>query len=132
MITILLINFSLHIGVITVRKLLCFYIVTKVGKGNRSYLDLLDFSAASDAIGHDTLFVIFGKYVGITGSALQLLKSKFSDRLQRVLIDDVMSGVANLVCGVLQCSVLGPLKFCLYFTFGCYSEISQYWLSHIC
>ena len=25
-----------------------------------------------------------------------------------------MSGVANLVCGVLQGSVLGPLKFCLY------------------
>ena len=65
-------------------------------------------------IDHDTLFVILEKYVGITGSALQLLKSYFSDRSQRVLIDDVMSGVANLVCGVPQGSVLGPLKFCLY------------------
>ena len=89
-------------------------IVTMVGKGNGSYLVLLDLSAAFDTIDHDTLFVILEKYVGITGSALQLLKSYFSDRSQRVLIDDVMSGVANLVCGVPQGSVLGPLKFCLY------------------
>ena len=29
-------------------------------------------------------------------------------------IDDVMSGVATLVCGVPQGSILGPLKLCLY------------------
>ena len=89
-------------------------IVTMVGKGNGSYLVLLDLSAAFDTIDHDTLFVIFEKYIGITGSALQLLKSHFSDRSQRVLIDDVMSGVANIVCGLPQGSVLGPLKLCLY------------------
>ena len=89
-------------------------IVTMVGKGNRSYLVLLDLSAAFGTIDHDTLFVILDKYIGITGSALQLLKSYFSDRSQRVLIDDVMSGVANIVCGVPQGSVLDPLKFCLY------------------
>ena len=71
-------------------------------------------SAAFDTIDHDSLFVILQKYVGITGSALQLLKSYFSDRSQRVLIDDVMSGVANLACGMSQGYVLGPLKFCLY------------------
>ena len=75
-------------------------IVTMVGKGNGSYLVLLDLSADFDAIDHDTLFVILEKYVELTGSALQLLKSYFSDRSQRVLIDDVMSGAANLVCGV--------------------------------
>ena len=89
-------------------------IVTMVGKGNGSYLVLLDLSAAFDTIDHDTLFVILDKYIGITGSALQFSKSYFSDRSQRVLIDDVMSGVANIVCGVPQGSVLGPLKFCLY------------------
>ena len=89
-------------------------IVTMVGKGNGSYLVRLDLSAASDTIDHDTLFVILEKYIGITGSALQLLKSYFPDRSQRVLIDDVMSGFASIVCGVPQGSVLGPLKLCLY------------------
>ena len=89
-------------------------IVTMVGKGNGSYLVLLDLSEAFDTIDHDTLFVTLEKYIGITGSALQLLQSYFSDRSQRVLIDDVMSGVANIVCGVTQGSVLGPLKLCLY------------------
>ena len=95
-------------------------IVTMVGKGNGSYLVLLDLSAAFDTIDHDTLFVILDNYFGITVSALQLSKSYFSYRSQRVLIDDVISGVANIVCGV-------PLSV----TFGCYFEISWYWLSYI-
>ena len=49
-------------------------IVAMVGNGNGSYLVLLDLSAAFDPIDHDTLFVILDKYIGITGSALQLLK----------------------------------------------------------
>ena len=89
-------------------------IVTMVGKGNGSYLVLLDLSAAFDTIDHDTLFVILEKYIGITGSALRLLKSYFSDRSQRVLIDDVMSGDANIVCGVPHGSVICLLKLCLY------------------
>ena len=31
-----------------------------------------------------------------------------------MLIDDVMSGVANIVCGMPHGSVLGTLKLCLY------------------
>ena len=89
-------------------------IVTMVGKGNGSYIVLLDLSAAFDTIDHDTLFVILEIYIGITASALQLLTSYFSDRSQRVLIDDGMSGVVNIGCGVPQGSVLGPLKLCLY------------------
>ena len=60
-------------------------IVTMVGKGNGSYLVLLDLSAAFDTVDHDTLFVILEKYIGITGSVLQILKSHFSDRAQRIV-----------------------------------------------
>ena len=89
-------------------------IVTTVGKGNGSFLVLLDLSAAFDTIDHDNLFYILEKYVGIGGSALRLIRSYFSDRTQRVQIDGILTDFASLLCGVPQGSVLGPMKFCLY------------------
>ena len=89
-------------------------IVTTVGKGNGSFLVLLDLSAAFDTIDHDNLFYILEKYVGIGGSALRLIRSYFSDRTQRVNIDGIMSDFASLLCGVPQGSFLGPMKnFCI-------------------
>ena len=75
-------------------------IVTTVGKGNGSFLVLLDLSAAFDTIDHDNLFYILEKYVGIGGSALRLIRSYFSDRTQRVQIDGIMSDFASLLCGL--------------------------------
>ena len=59
-------------------------------------------------------FCIFEKYAGICGNAIKLIKSYFSNRTQHVQIDVVLSDFANIICGVPQGSVLGPLKFCLY------------------
>ena len=77
-------------------------IVTTIGKGNGSFLVLLDLSAAFDTIDHDHLFYILEKYVGIGG------------RTQRIQIDGILSDFASLLCGVPQGSVLGPMKLCLY------------------
>ena len=59
-------------------------------------------------------FAYSKKYVGICGDALKLMKSYFSNSTQRVQIDNVLSDFANIICGVLQDSDLGPLKFCLH------------------
>ena len=92
------------------------YIVTTVGKGNGSFLVLLDLSAAFD---HDNLFYILEKYVGIGGSAQRLIRSYFSDRTQRVQIDGIMSDFASLLCGVPQGLVLGPMIFFVFASTWC-------------
>ena len=83
-------------------------IVTTIGRGNGAMLVLLDLSTAFDTIDHDIFFCIIEKYVGTCGNALKLIKSYFSNRTQRVQIDDVLSDFANIICGVPQG------KFCLY------------------
>ena len=72
------------------------------------------YSKGLSTIDHEILFELLDKYVGITGNGLQLIKSCFSDRTQRVVIDGMLSDFASLVCGVPQGSVLEPMKFCLY------------------
>ena len=115
----LLISFSPYTSVITARKLqysVCILysnIVTTIGKGNGSFLVLLDLSAAFDTIDHSNLFVILEKYVEITGDALRYIKSYFSDPSQTTCIESIVSNIVHPICGVPQGSALGPLKFCL-------------------
>ena len=55
-------------------------------------------------------FVYSKKYIGMCGNALKLIKSYFSNRTQRVQIDNDLSDFANIFCGVPQGSVFRPLK----------------------
>ena len=89
-------------------------IVTTTGRANGAMLVLLELSTAFDTIEHDNLFCIHETYGGIRGNALKLIKSSFSNRTQRVQVNNVLSEFTNIICGVSQCSVLGPLKLCLY------------------
>ena len=85
-------------------------ILITIGRGNGAMLVLLDLPDAFDTIDHDNLFCILEKYIGICGNALKLIKSYFSNRTQRVQIDNVLSDFDSIICGVPQGSVLGPLK----------------------
>ncbi|PVD32958.1 hypothetical protein C0Q70_08405 [Pomacea canaliculata] len=51
---------------------------------------------------------------GIQGAALQWIASYLAERSQRVIVGSASSEAVPLVCGVPQCSVLGPLLFSLY------------------
>ena len=63
---------------------------------------------------HKTLLVFLKDYIGLSGKVLDILKSYLSNRTQCVLIKNVLSYLSELLYGVPQGSVLGPLIFCLY------------------
>ena len=52
--------------------------------------------------------------MGIGGSVLSVLTQFLSSRSQQVMVDGSRSKLVNVVSGVLQGSVLGPLLFLLY------------------
>ena len=73
----------------------------------------LDLSKAFDTVNHNILFDKLEHY-GIRGLALDWVKSYFSNRLQYVQFNDHYSNSKNVLCGVPQGSILGPLFFLLY------------------
>ena len=81
----------------------------------------IDFSAAFDRVNHQEILYRLSS-VGIGGSVLSVLMQFLSNRSQFVLVDGCRSKLVNIVSGVPQGSVLGPLLFLLYtsnlFPFG--------------
>ena len=66
---------------------------------------------------------------GITGNALDWFRSYLTGRIQRVVIEDSVSGDQELDFGVPQCSVLGPRIYCMY-TKPVSDIIQRHGLSH--
>ena len=73
----------------------------------------IDLKSAFDTIDPQILVTKLHHY-GIQGNALQILSSYLTNRKQLIKSDGVVSELLNVVCGVPQGSVLGPLLFILY------------------
>ncbi len=73
----------------------------------------LDLKKAFDTVDHKIRISKLELY-GIRGTALHLFQSYLSERKQICKLQNIMSEVANITCGVPQGSNLGPLLFLLY------------------
>ena len=81
--------------------------------GSEARMVGLDFSAAFDRVNHKALIHKL-KLLGIGGQFLNILIEFLSNRKQRVVVDGHQGEWRNVISGVPQGSVLGPLLFILY------------------
>src|SRR5437870_2761662 len=73
----------------------------------------IDFTRAFDSVCHSKLIYKLSQ-LGISGSLLTILKSYLECRTQQVKIENALSKSVNIISGVPQGSVLGPILFVLY------------------
>ena len=75
---------------------------------------LLDLRAAFDTVDHLKLPEILHKEIGVTCVALKWFESFLTNRTHKVKIGSAYSNLLELLYGVAQGSVLGPLLFKIY------------------
>ena len=89
-------------------------IMTSLHHRKGVFLVLLDLSAAFDTVSHSILFQRMQDELGLTGTALQWIKSYFSDRTTSVCINGCHSPKSSLKYGLPQGSIVGPVSFSIY------------------
>jgi len=88
----------------------------------------LDLSAAFDKVDHDILLQRLQTSFGIGGAALKWSQSYLTSRTQYVRRGTARSTIVQLICGVPQGSVFGPILFIVY-TADLVSLIQQHCMS---
>jgi hypothetical protein len=88
-------------------------ITTGIAEGQQYDVNVMDFSKAFDRVPHARL-LRKADFYGIQGQTHQWLRSFLESRSQRVLVDGEASDRCDVVSGVPQGTVLGPVLFLLF------------------
>ena len=89
------------------------YTAKCIESGQEASIVQIAFSAAFDRVNHQGILYKLCS-VGVGGSVLSILTQFLSDQSQHVMVDSCRSKLVNVVSGVPQGTVLGPLLFLLY------------------
>ena len=73
-----------------------------------------DFAKAFDTVSHDLILQKLKLQYKIDGALLKFFAEYLRDRTQRVILDNLLSENVNVLSGVPQGSILGPLLFVLF------------------
>ena len=87
-----------------------------LSQGEPTALVLLDLLPAFDTIDHTTLLNCLKSWFGVCGTALKWFTSYLSHLFQAIKIGSTLSELHELLFGVPQGSVFGPMLFSLYTT----------------
>ena len=85
----------------------------KIANGNVVDAIYLDFSKAFDTVPHRRLLGKLESY-GVQGEILEWINSFLKDREQQVVVNGSKSGIAPVINGIPQGTVLGPVLFVVY------------------
>ena len=96
----------------------CLFVMTKtwqkcLEKGGISEAILMDFSKVFDCTLHDLLIIKLAAYY-FDCQSLRILESFLSSRQQRTKINNAFSRYSEIIYGVPDRSILGPLLFIIY------------------
>ena len=91
-------------------------ILSVLDNDSTSVLLLLELSATFDITDHQILLSRRNSVLGIQATAFQWFQSYLSDRYQSTSVNNLSSSPSQLMYGVPQGSVLGPILFVLYTT----------------
>ena len=106
-------GFMKNRGISDALNFFCNLVYNNLDKGKPVIATFLDLAKAFYTVNHEILLTKLYRY-GIRGSAYRLLASYLSNRKQKVRIKNHNSNYQNIISGVTQGRILGPLLFILY------------------